>query len=59
MRMRTSLIKVRSMAEIGQHAQGVHPSRACPAFRIEDQLPRVSVGGLEEFPKLLAHVTFD
>jgi hypothetical protein len=47
------------MAEVSQHKQGTHPRRACPAFRIEDQLPRVSVGGLEEFPKLVAHVTLD
>jgi hypothetical protein len=47
------------MAEVSQHAHGIHPRRACPACRIEDQLPRVGIGRLEKFPKLLVQVTLD
>jgi hypothetical protein len=47
------------VAEVSQHAQGIRPRRACPACRIEDQLPRVSIGCLDKFPKLLVHVTLD
>jgi hypothetical protein len=47
------------MAEVSQHAHGIHPVRACPACRVENQRPRVSIGCLDEFAKLLGHVTLD
>jgi hypothetical protein len=47
------------MAEVSQHAHGIHPRRACPACRIEDHLPCVGIGCLEKFPKLLVAVTLN